>query len=100
MNLKKHKKNNKLIRCFAYSNIHHISCDIEKISFLYVKKNNFSLKTLIKVSTLLELITGQRSFFLRSKKSLASLKLRKGVPIGAKVTLRKFLLFSFLFKLI
>lgn len=100
MNFKNNKKNTKLIRCFVYANVHEISCDIEKITVSYVKKDNISLKSLIKVSTFLELITGQRAFFVRSKKSLASLKIRRGVPVGSKVTLRNFKLFSFLFKLI
>lgn len=100
MNLKSYKKKNKLIRCFAYSNVHDVTCNIEKLTFLYVKKDNLSLKALIKVSTFLELITGQRSFFVRSKRSLAALKIRRGVPVGAKVTLRKTSLFLFLFKLI
>ncbi len=100
MNFQFSKKNNKLIKCFVYSNIHEVNCNLDKLTFSYAKKDNISLKTLIKISTLLELITGQRSFFIRSKKSLASLKIRRGVPVGAKVTLRKSFMFSFLFKLI
>lgn len=95
-----YKKNTKIIRCFAYSNIHEVNSNLEKLTFFYTKKEHISIKSLIKVSTFLELITGQRSFFLRSKKSLASLKIRRGLPIGAKVTLRKSALFSFLYKLI
>lgn len=101
MNLNSYnKKNHKLIRCFAYSNIHEVNCNLEKLTFSYAKKENISLKALIKISTFLELITGQRSFFIRSKKSLAALKIRRGVPLGAKVTLRKSSLFYFLFKVI
>jgi large subunit ribosomal protein L5 len=95
-----YQKNNKVMRCFIYSNIHEISCNIEKLTFSYTKNNNISLNSLIKVSTFLELITGQRSFLIRSKKSLAALKIRRGVPVGARVTIRKSFLFSFLFKLI
>jgi large subunit ribosomal protein L5 len=100
MNFHFSKKNQKLIRCFNYSNIHQVNCKIDKLTFLYTKKDNITLKSLIKVSTLLELITGQRSFFIRSKKSIASLKIRRGVPVGAKVTLRKSFMYSFFFKLI
>lgn len=100
MYLKSYKKNNKVIRCFIYTNIHEVSCDIKKLTFLYTKKDNISLNSLIKVSTFLELITGQRSIFIRSKKSLAALKIRRGTPVGAKVTLRKAFLFSFLLQLI
>ena len=36
----------------------------------------------------LEIITGQKPVVTRAKKSIASFKLREGMPIGAKVTLR------------
>ncbi len=36
----------------------------------------------------LALITGQKPMITRAKKSIASFKLRQGMPIGAKVTLR------------
>ena len=36
----------------------------------------------------LTLITGQRAISTMSKKDVATFKLRKGMPIGAKVTLR------------
>jgi len=36
----------------------------------------------------LEVIAGQKPIVTRAKKSIASFKLREGVPIGAKVTLR------------
>ena len=36
----------------------------------------------------LSLITGQKAIPCRAKKSVANFKLREGMPIGAKVTLR------------
>ena len=36
----------------------------------------------------LEMLSGQKAIVTRAKKSIASFKLREGVPIGAKVTLR------------
>ena len=36
----------------------------------------------------LELLSGQKAIVTRAKKSIASFKLREGVAIGAKVTLR------------
>ena len=54
----------------------------------------------LNISTALELITNQRAFLLRAKKSNASFKLRKGQVLGAKVTLRqKTLIYNFLDKL-
>ena len=45
-------------------------------------------------------ITGQRAVATLSKKDVASFKLRKGMPIGAKVTLRGERMYEFLDRLI
>ena len=45
-------------------------------------------------------ITGQKAIATISKKDVASFKLRKGMPIGAKVTLRGERMFEFLDRLI
>lgn len=44
------------------------------------------------------LISGQKPILTRAKKSLAAWKLRKGMPIGAKVTLRGDRMYKFLDK--
>ena len=48
----------------------------------------------------LSTITGQRSVITKAKKSIAGFKLRKGVNIGCKVTLRKDRMYEFLDRLI
>jgi len=48
----------------------------------------------------LTLISGQKAIATLSKKDVASFKLRKGTPIGAKVTLRGDRMFEFLDRLI
>lgn len=45
-------------------------------------------------------ITGQQAITTYSKKDVASFKLRKGMPIGVKVTLRGFRMYEFLDRLI
>ena len=45
-------------------------------------------------------ISGQKAISTISKKDVASFKLRKGMPIGAKVTLRGYRMFEFLDRLI
>ncbi len=45
-------------------------------------------------------ITGQKAVSTISKKDVAAFKLRKGMPIGAKVTLRKDKMYEFLDRLI
>lgn len=46
------------------------------------------------------LIAGQKPVVARAKKSIAGFKLREGMPIGCKVTLRKDRMFEFLDRLI
>lgn len=48
----------------------------------------------------LTLITGQKPVVTRAKKSIAGFRLREGMPIGAKVTLRGERMYEFLDKLI
>lgn len=48
----------------------------------------------------LALITGQKPLLRKAKKSEAGFKLREGMPIGAKVTLRKENMYDFLDRLI
>jgi len=45
-------------------------------------------------------ITGQRPTVTRAKKSIANFKIREGMPVGVKVTLRGEQMFEFLYKLI
>ncbi|MBI1299140.1 50S ribosomal protein L5 [bacterium] len=48
----------------------------------------------------LSIITGQKAVVTRAKKSIATFKLREGMPIGAKVTLRGARMWEFLDRLI
>lgn len=48
----------------------------------------------------LTLLTGQKPLVTKAKKSIAGFKLREGMPIGAKVTLRGERMYDFLDKLV
>ena len=48
----------------------------------------------------LTIISGQKPVITRAKKSLAAWKLRKGMPIGCKVTLRRDFMFNFFDKFV
>ena len=48
----------------------------------------------------MELIAGQKPVVTRAKKSIAQFKLREGMPIGVKVTLRRERMYEFLDRLI
>ncbi|MBF0215397.1 MAG: 50S ribosomal protein L5 [Candidatus Omnitrophica bacterium] len=48
----------------------------------------------------LSIITGQKPMLARSKKAISNFKIREGVPVGYKVTLRGKRMYEFLYKLI
>lgn len=52
------------------------------------------------VSTDLATITGQKVLFTKAKKSIAGFKIRDGLIIGAKVTLRRQMMWDFLERLV
>lgn len=57
-------------------------------------------KSLDKAASELAKITGQKPVITKAKKSIAGFKLREGMPIGVKVTLREQKMMDFLDKLI
>ncbi|MBV7391365.1 MULTISPECIES: 50S ribosomal protein L5 [Enterococcus] len=57
-------------------------------------------KNLDKAVEELALITGQKPIITKAKKSIAGFRLREGMPIGAKVTLRGERMYEFLDKLV
>jgi large subunit ribosomal protein L5 len=57
-------------------------------------------KNLDKAVEELALISGQRPIITKAKKSIAAFRLREGMPIGAKVTLRGIRMYEFLDKLV
>ena len=61
------------------------------------KENAKILETAVKD---LETITGQKAVVTRAKKSVANFKLREGMPIGCKVTLRGEKMYEFLDRLV
>jgi large subunit ribosomal protein L5 len=57
-------------------------------------------KLIQNVADTITLITGQRAVITPARKSVAGFKIREGMPVGVKVTLRKDYMWSFLQKLI
>jgi len=53
-----------------------------------------------KIQEQLTLIAGQKAVITKSKKSIAAFKIRKGLPIGVKVTLRGERMYSFVEKFV
>ena len=57
-------------------------------------------KALESAAEQLTLIAGQRAEIRRARKSIAAFKLREGMPIGARVTLRGAMMYEFLDRLV
>lgn len=58
------------------------------------------IKFLEQAAEELALITGQKPTIRRSKKAISNFRLREGLPVGCKVTLRRVRMYEFLNKLI
>ena len=89
-----------LMKKFGYKNIMEVP-KIEKIVVnMGVGEAVQNIKALENAMNDLALITGQKPSVRRAKRSEAGFKLRKGMPIGAKVTLRRDRMYDFLDRLI
>ncbi|TCK05129.1 50S ribosomal protein L5 [Phorcysia thermohydrogeniphila] len=89
-----------LMKKFGYKNIMEVP-KIEKIVVnMGVGEAVQNIRALENAMNDLALITGQKPSVRRAKRSEAGFKLRKGMPIGAKVTLRRDRMWDFLDRLI
>ncbi|MBS7218199.1 MAG: 50S ribosomal protein L5 [Oscillospiraceae bacterium] len=83
----------------AYKNVHQIP-RLEKIVVnVGCSEARENAKVLDAVVSDLTTITGQKAVVTKAKKSVANFKLREGMPIGAKVTLRGNKMWEFLDRL-
>ncbi len=89
----------KMIEKFGYENVHQVP-KLDKVvinmSVGDAIQNSKILDTAVKE---LEVISGQKPVITKAKKSIAAFKLREGMNIGAKVTLRGERMYVFLDKL-
>lgn len=103
MDLKKHydsKVVKELTNLYKYSSLMEVPI-IEKIVLnMTAGKEVSNSKAIEEVINELTIISGQKPFETKAKKSNASWKLREGMPMGGKVTLRRTRMWDFLEKLI
>ena len=89
-----------LMEKFGYKNIMEVP-KLEKVIINMgmgdAKDNAKALELAVKE---LGIITGQKPVITRAKKSVSNFKVREGMPVGAKVTLRGNIMFEFTDKLI
>ena len=85
---------------FAYNNVMEIP-KLEKIIInIGVGEATENAKTVDAAASDLEAIAGQKPIICKAKKSLAAWKIREGMPLGCKVTLRGERMYEFLDRLI
>lgn len=86
----------KMMKEFSYKNVMEVP-KIEKIVLnVGLGEAIQNIKLLDAAQKELGAITGQKAVITKAKKSIASFKLRKGTPIGCKVTLRGKIMYEFL----
>ncbi len=85
---------------FGYANVMEVP-KIEKITLnMGVGEGSQDKKKVQTAAAEMELIAGQKPVITKAKKSIAQFKLREGMPIGCKVTLRRERMYEFLDRLI
>ena len=90
----------KLMKELKLDNIHAVPRVIKVAINVGVGEALVNKKAIQNVQEQIELIAGQKSVVTLARKSIAAFKIRKGVPIGVKVTLRGERMYLFLDKLI
>ena len=89
-----------LMEKFNYKNVMEIP-KIDKIVInMGIGDAKENPKGLEKAVEEMEIISGQKPVITRARKSVANFKLREGMPIGAKVTLRQDKMYYFMDKLV
>ena len=90
----------KMTEMFGYKNLMEVP-RVEKIVLnMGVGEATQDKKKVEQAAAEMALIAGQRPVICRAKKSVAQFKLREGMPIGCKVTLRRERMYDFLDRLV
>jgi len=85
-----------MVEKFGYKNVNEIP-RLEKIVLnMGVGEATQDKKRVDQAASEMELIAGQKPVVTKAKKSIAQFKLREGMPIGVKVTLRRERMYEFL----
>tara|TARA_B100001027_G_C16261719_1_gene329783 strand:+ start:272 stop:898 length:627 start_codon:yes stop_codon:yes gene_type:complete len=90
----------KLKSSFNYSNVMEVPRLVSislNVGLGDAKNNSKGLESALRE---LSLITGQKPIITKAKKDISNFKIRKGWPVGCKVTLRSNMMFEFLERLI
>jgi len=83
----------------GYANVHEIP-RLEKLVINSGVDGGAEKNVIADLAKDITLITGQKPIITKARKSVANFKLRQGMPIGVKVTLRGHNMYEFLYRLI
>ena len=89
-----------LMEEFSYANVNMVPRLSKIVLNLSMKDAIQNVKLLENAAAELTLIAGQKAVITRARRSIANFKLREGMPIGARVTLRGTYMWEFLDRLI
>ena len=84
----------------GYKNVHEVPAITKIVINMGVGEASQDKKKVQTAAEEMALIAGQKPVITKAKKSIAQFKLREGMPIGAKVTLRRERMYEFLDRLI
>ena len=90
----------KLMEVKGYQNVMEVPKLVKIVVGIGLGEAVINAKALEGAEKDLPIITGQKPIVTRSKKSIANFKLREGMPIGLKVTLRQEKMWDFIDRLI
>ncbi|MCA6080236.1 MAG: 50S ribosomal protein L5 [Endomicrobium sp.] len=85
---------------FNFKNIHQVPSLTKIVVNIGLGEAKENIKVLDIAAEELAAITGQKPLICRAKKSVSNFKIRQGMPIGVKVTLRNAMMYEFLDRLI
>lgn len=89
-----------LMKRFNYKNVMEVPRLEKIVVHVTLGEAVQNIKILDAAEKQLALITGQKPLITKAKRALAAFKLKKGMPIGCKVTLRRDRMYEFLDRLI
>ena len=89
-----------LISAFAYQNLLEVPKINKIVLNMGIGENVSDSKKINSAVDALELISGQKPVKTIAKKAIAGFKLREGLPVGVKVTLRNKVMYEFIDRLI
>jgi len=85
-----------MVEKFGYKNVNEVPRLDKIVLNMGVGEATQDKKRVDQAASEMELIAGQKPVVTRAKKSIAQFKLREGMPIGVKVTLRRERMYEFL----